>query len=99
MTMLKDFRGANMQGQAECARALEDILKLFLNFLDTHCSLLWQGAADDGKRASSATEIALQVCKDPLGKVWGKSGGGLGGGSGKGWRSSQMTETMLSRCS
>ena len=49
MTILSDFGGqgaTDAGGPAECARALEDILKLFQLILDTPCSLLWQGAAD-----------------------------------------------------
>ena len=49
MTILSDFGGqgaTDAGGPAECARALEDILKLFFVILDTPCSLLWQGAAD-----------------------------------------------------
>ena len=49
MTILSDFGGQGSSlrsGPAECARALDDILKLFQLILDTPCSLLWQGAAD-----------------------------------------------------
>ena len=57
MTILSEFRGPGvqpMQRPAECAGALDDILKLLVNILDTPCSLPMAGGGGFNRSAHSA---------------------------------------------
>ena len=57
MTILSEFRGPDMQPMqrlAECAGALEDILKLLQLIQDTPCSLPMAGGGGFNRSAHSA---------------------------------------------
>ena len=107
MTILSDFRGQGSKrrsGPAECARALDDILKLFQSILDTPCSLLWQGAADSiaprippGRIEGAVPGGCWGYPGGPwasLGGPWGSLGGSLGGPRGSSGRAREAPKTQ-----